>query len=171
MICSLILITAKFQLKQMDRQLASFFVYRTISLITGEFLKDEVLMLSIELTKHIIASTIDSINNCRWLLTSSEDNKVCLQKMRYNSSIDPFIFHIEDIHYSNKHTDILVSFNHLLRHYVCSSNPPSFILCKNNDDFNTLLNLMKTAVSLNMMNKMKYFGNKLVDFIFDFINT
>ena len=165
---------------------APFFVYRTFSLITGEFLKDEVLMLSDEITKHIIASTIDSINNCRWLLTSSEDNKVCLQKMRYNSNIDPFIFHIEDIHYSNKHTDILVSFNHLLRHYVCSLNPPSFILCNSNDDFNTLLNLLKTAVdkkdqlsiqslcmlvSLNMMNRMKYFGNKFVDFIFDFIKT
>ena len=159
-----------------------FGVYRTFSLITGEFLKDEELKLFNNPASHIIASTIDSVNNCRWILTNTEDNKACIQKMQYHSSIDPYIFHIEDIHYSNKITDILISFNHLLRYYCCSLNPPSFLICDNIDHLLSLLNIavkkkdlmsvqsLCMIVSLNMM-KMERFENELVKKIFELLNT
>ena len=150
-----------------------FSIYRTFSLISGEFLSDE--KFSFTQSYHIISTTIDSLNNCRWILTSSKDNKVSLQKMKYTTSVDPHIFNIKAISYKDRRIDFPSVLSSLLKDFCLVNNPPSFLLCNNSIEFNETLKLLTTAINkdnifmaqtLSLLVSLNLFNNQL--FCFEF---
>ena len=124
---------------------------------------------------HIISTTFDSLNNCRWILTSSRGNKVSLQKMKYTTSVDPHIFNIKAISYKDRRIDFPSVLSSLLKDFCLVNNPPSFLLCNNSIEFNETLKLLTTAINkdnifmaqtLSLLVSLNLFNNQL--FCFEF---